>query len=1065
MPALSENASNVLQSLNLSNNLIVDLRGIERFITLEELNLKGNLISVEQTLVHLNDLANLKNLNILRNPVTHGLNYRNHVLRCLHSSIRSCEQFILDDTTLLFSERKIIGATSGRLKLGSSSSQLLKCLIDSINNTLKGKKTNCNRSREPTVVQLAQPSSSFNLHKSSIETEREESSSPDNTTTNKLPPRGSGKKRSRKNAIRTVSRMSEQPEVPLDDSPISLEGSLTKTSLTLKNKDISSASKDFFNEQRKNLNFPPSHLELEDDLDLCTLTKAPSPSDKLLEEILNSHSQNLLNKSFSSLNQSVLEPPDKSLNSTSFHDCPSAVSSSNSSIYKLNDSFNLDVSPVTTDDEELEPQRELYSVIAKWENKVMDKNVEVDSDFVFLSFTQHFYKEKNGLSKGTMVKLNISSLQSMEVLSMNPIKVQLNFNYPQPELNCRRFIFEEEDFKLLKDLIEPIIEQNKKDNSKPPLPCSLCKLPFYGIIAQPSGTKRQKKFCKRCGNKKRKFNSLYESQDSENIPEENLFNIRNINSHDKESYPQEKQSESTIPEGKSRNEKGTMSSDSSESVSICSSNGTSTGNQKHDNGSTPSLSSIEVLQENVAPDGEEKRYYEKGIPVFELPVTAESNVDFRTPPDKDNLKVLRLIDTNGTMKSSLLTDPAVMQESSSSGSMSGSVCTTVDRLSSGPSTPHRHDGGEQRLKGEFSDYDLLTSERVIKNPDEQLNFSSSIKSTDTVCHRPHFKSSTKTLKEVFDMHPQFDHDRKGIVLGDACNSLSLKKWEKDIVGCYTSYSRESLMNTSEEESVSDSYRISDIPIFSYDDFTAVDHRLKLYCEVFLFTEHQEVLQGLFKAVVSTEDETPFLGVLAISNRKIYILRITSEENDSPQEWLEVNVICYLEEVPSLYTVLHKQGVVVKFGERMVLLCLADSQRANAALYFILNCLDRFGYHPAVDDKFCRAQSENLRRQVELLNMNNSESRDNVVHLFQSVTLLHDNGECSNHFLVLTSVYIILFEADLSWLSASRFKCSSLTESIEEPTVNLPLTYCYHLNDVIQVGLKECFLILIFENKK
>ncbi|KAB7494017.1 Serine/threonine-protein kinase 11-interacting protein, partial [Armadillidium nasatum] len=200
---------------------------------------------------------------------------------------------------------------------------------------------------------------------------------------------------------------------------------------------------------------------------------------------------------------------------------------------------------------------------------------------------------------------------------------------------------------------------------------------------------------------------------------------------------------------------------------------------------------------------------------------------------------------------------------------------------------------------------FVTSERVIKNPDEQLNFSSSIKSTDTVCHRPHFKSSTKTLKEVFDMHPEFDHDRKGIVLGDACNSVSLKKWEKDIVGCYTSYSRESLMNTSEEESVSDSYRISDIPIFSYDDFTAVDHRLKLYCEVFLFTEHQEVLQGLFKAVVSTENETPFLGVLAISNRKIYILRITSEENDSPQEWLEVNVICYLEEVPSLYTVLHK----------------------------------------------------------------------------------------------------------------------------------------------------------------
>lgn len=54
---------------------------------------------------------------------------------------------------------------------------------------------------------------------------------------------------------------------------------------------------------------------------------------------------------------------------------------------------------------ELEPHRELYSVVAKWEHKLNDKSVEVDSDFVFLSFAQYFYKEKNGLSGATMVKV------------------------------------------------------------------------------------------------------------------------------------------------------------------------------------------------------------------------------------------------------------------------------------------------------------------------------------------------------------------------------------------------------------------------------------------------------------------------------------------------------------------------------------------------------------------------------------------------------------------------------------------------------------------------------------
>ena len=71
------------------------------------------------------------------------------------------------------------------------------------------------------------------------------------------------------------------------------------------------------------------------------------------------------------------------------------------------------------------------------------------------------------------------------------------------------------------------------------------------------------------------------------------------------------------------------------------------------------------------------------------------------------------------------------------------------------------------------------------------------------------------------------------------------------------------------------------------DFSKVDHRVQLYCEMFLFREEEDLLL-LTKAELHVRSVARmFPGVLVVTNKKIYLLHITARETEEPGDWLEL----------------------------------------------------------------------------------------------------------------------------------------------------------------------------------
>jgi len=66
--------------------------------------------------------------------------------------------------------------------------------------------------------------------------------------------------------------------------------------------------------------------------------------------------------------------------------------------------------------------------------------------------------------------------------------------------------------------------------------------------------------------------------------------------------------------------------------------------------------------------------------------------------------------------------------------------------------------------------------------------------------------------------------------------------------------------------------------WDYGDFVQADHRLKLYCELTLCEEAEETVLLLTRVrVLVKSSDKMFPGVVAVTNRKIYVLRITKAE--------------------------------------------------------------------------------------------------------------------------------------------------------------------------------------------
>ena len=76
--------------------------------------------------------------------------------------------------------------------------------------------------------------------------------------------------------------------------------------------------------------------------------------------------------------------------------------------------------------------------------------------------------------------------------------------------------------------------------------------------------------------------------------------------------------------------------------------------------------------------------------------------------------------------------------------------------------------------------------------------------------------------------------------------------------------------------------------WDYQDFTNIDHRVQLYCELSLFKEDEDILLlAKGQLYVRSHPGKMYSGVIVVTNKKIYSLAITGVETEEPGDWLEM----------------------------------------------------------------------------------------------------------------------------------------------------------------------------------
>ena len=76
--------------------------------------------------------------------------------------------------------------------------------------------------------------------------------------------------------------------------------------------------------------------------------------------------------------------------------------------------------------------------------------------------------------------------------------------------------------------------------------------------------------------------------------------------------------------------------------------------------------------------------------------------------------------------------------------------------------------------------------------------------------------------------------------------------------------------------------------WNYTDYSKADHRVQLYCELSLFREEEDLLLLVKGSLhLRSAPTTVWPGVVVVTNKRIYMLKITGPETDEPSDWLEL----------------------------------------------------------------------------------------------------------------------------------------------------------------------------------
>lgn len=124
--------------------------------------------------------------------------------------------------------------------------------------------------------------------------------------------------------------------------------------------------------------------------------------------------------------------------------------------------------------------------------------------------------------------------------------------------------------------------------------------------------------------------------------------------------------------------------------------------------------------------------------------------------------------------------------------------------------------------------------------------------------------------------------------------------------------------------------------FNYEDLSIVDHRVKLFLFQNVLEENDEKLMWLVRCLVIEDDVTssgqPYFGLVVMSTKKLYILKIVGDEGEDVASWLRKSFTNGVDRIDSIREIPSKVGFSFMFNSNINIHLLLQDQNLSDRLY-------------------------------------------------------------------------------------------------------------------------------------
>ncbi|XP_078184794.1 serine/threonine-protein kinase 11-interacting protein isoform X2 [Callithrix jacchus] len=198
---------------------------------------------------------------------------------------------------------------------------------------------------------------------------------------------------------------------------------------------------------------------------------------------------------------------------------------------------------------------------------------------------------------------------------------------------------------------------------------------------------------------------------------------------------------------------------------------------------------------------------------------------------------------------------------------------------------------------------------------------------------------------------------------------------------------------------------------------SVDHRLRLFLDVEVFSDAQEEFQCCFKVPVALAGHTgEFLCLVVLSDHRLYLLKVTSEMREPPASWLQLTLAVPLQDLSGIELGLAGQSLRLEWagGAGSCVLLPPDARRCRAFLGELLDVLQSL---PPAWRNCVSATEEEVTPQHRLWPLLEKNSSLEAPQFFYLRVFLVEGPSTCLVSLLLTPSTLFLLEEDAAGLPA------------------------------------------------